>query len=226
MILPALLGLQLAAGPRPCAHQVDEPRPRVTIDEQAESRRVIRAGVELVGGSDDLRRLMLLVAERESSLQAGVVHRLPQDVAAAGAAWAQARSYHEAADNPHAGDAERWQTYGLFGLNSAYYLRVWDPAADPRLLCDAAVSVLTYRRAAERLWRKLSRAACRKGQVVTWAVLHTAIARGKLCAEPSADFRRRALRRGLDPDGRVTDADLGRDPPDLAAAATKIRLGQ
>lgn len=226
MILQVLLATQAALSPRPCAHLPGEPRPRVTVGEQAAARRAIELGVDIVGGSVDLRRLLLLVAERESSLQAGVVHRLPRDVAASRSAWAQARAYHAAAGNPYAGNPDRWQTYGLFGLNSAYYLRAWDPAADPRVLCDAAVSVLTYRRAAQRLLRKLSRAPCRRGQAVTWAILHTAIARGQLCTEPSEDFRRRARRRGLDPDGEVRTVDLGRDPADPHTAANIIRLGR
>ena len=88
------------------------------------------------------------------------------------------------------------------------------------------MSVLTYRRAAERLLRKVYRAPCRRGQAITWAVLHTAIARGQLCAEPSEDFRRRARRRGLDPDREVRAVDLGRDPADQRAAADIIRLGR
>ena len=219
MIAALLLGLRALLQPQPCVHAADEPRPRVTVADQARARRTIAEGVRLTGASRDFERLLVLVATRESSLQPGLVHRLPQDLDAARAAWRQTRAYYVAAGNPHAADPDRWRTYGLFGFVSPYYLRAWDPAADPRVLCDAAVDVLVYRRAADRLLRKLSKAPCRRGQAVTWGVLHTAVARGDLCAETSADFRRRARRAGLDPDAVARPRDLGREPADPQLAA-------
>lgn len=214
-----------ALRPAPCVHGADEPRLRVTRADQARARRTIDAAVAEVGASADFRRLLVLVAQRETSLQPGVVHRLPADVDAALVAWRRTRHLYAAADNPHAGDPDRWRGYGLFGMNSPYFLQVWDRTADPRVLCDAAVDVLVYRRAATRLLRKLSSATCRTGQPVTWGDLHRAVARGKLCGGASADFRRRAVRAGLDPGAPVRAADLGREPAgSQEATAARIRI--
>lgn len=213
-----------ALAPESCAHRTDASRPRVTRAEQARVRRIIDAGVREVGASQDFRRLLLLVAQREASLQAGLVHRLPADVDAALSAWRRTRALYAEAGNPHADDPSVWRGYGLFGMNAGYYLQVWDRTADPRVLCDAAVDVLVYRRAAARLLRKLAAAPCRNGQLVTWGDLHRAVAAGKLCGGASADFRRRAARVGLDSDDEVEPADLGREPAgEQTIAAAKIR---
>ena len=214
-----------ALRPDPCTHGADEPRPRVTRADQARARRTIDAAVAEIDASADFRRLLLLVAQREASLQPGAVHRLPADVDAALAAWRRTRHLYVEAGNPHADDPDRWRGYGLFGMNSPYFLQVWDRAADPRVLCDAAIDVLVYRRAAARLLRRLSSATCRAGQPVTWGDLHRAVARGKLCGGASDDFRQRAVRVGLDPDAPVRAADLGREPAgSQGAAAARIRI--
>ncbi len=127
----------LLAEPSPCVHDLATPRPQLTRAEQEETKRVIRAVVADLGGSKDFAAVLVLVASRESSLQRGLVHRLPLDLDGSTAAWRHTRGLYEG--NQWAADASRWQTYGLFGMNSNYFTQVWDRAADPRVLCDAVV---------------------------------------------------------------------------------------
>jgi len=220
-MLPLILtALAAAARPAPCVHELDERRPRLTLAEQAETRRTLRIAVAELGGSRDFAALLELVAARESSLQRGVVHRLGADLDANAAAWRKLRASYEG--NPHIGDASRWQGYGLFGMNAAIFTRVWDPQADPRDLCDPLVDVLVYQRAATRVLAKLERTGkC----APTWANIHAAVSGGKLCPTGgSARFRRRAARAGLDPDRAVTAVDLGQAPSLDTQRAVLARL--
>lgn len=207
--------------PMPCAHALDAPRPAFSRAEQVRTARLIRAVVDATGGSDTFADVLVLVAQRESSLQPGLVHRLPADTQGSAAAWRHTRGLYEG--NPFAGDAERWQTYGLFGMNSNYFTQVWDKAADPRILCDAVVDVLVYQRAAQRVLAKMARTGtC----APTWANIHAAVSGGKMCPPPArlADFRRRAARAGIDPEHVATPADIGRGPGRTEQAAALLRL--
>ena len=213
----------LAAMTRPsaCAHALDAPRPAFSRAEQVQTARLIRAVVDATGGSDEFADMLVLVAKRESSLQPGLVHRLPADTRGSAAAYRHTRQLYEG--NPFAGDAERWQTYGLFGMNSNYFTQVWDSAADPQVLCDVVVDVLVYQRAAARILAKLVKTgAC----APTWESIHAAVSGGKLCPPPArhADFRRRAVKAGLDPSRLVTPADLGRGPSRAEQAVALVRL--
>ncbi len=220
MLLDIALIVTLAK-PAACVHALDAPRPRLTLAEQAETQRVIRGAVAGLGGSKDFATLLVLVASRESSLQRGLVHRLPADLAGSAAAWRHTRGLYEG--NVFAADAERWQTYGLFGMNSNYFTAVWDKTADPMVLCDAVVDVMVYQRSAARVAAKLRKTrAC----APTWANIHAAVSGGKMCP-PAATldrFRRRAARTGLDPDREVTAADLGRGPSRDEQDAVLARL--
>lgn len=207
--------------PAPCAHALDTPRPRLSRAEQIRTARLIRAVVDETGGSDTFADVLVLVAQRESSLQPGLVHRLPADTRGSAAAWRHTRGLYDG--NPFAADAERWQTYGLFGMNSNYFTQVWDRTADPQVLCDAVVDVLVYQRAAQRIAAKLRRTgAC----AATWANVHAGVSGGKLCPPEArlADFRRRASKAGIDPDRLVTAADLGRSPTPDEQEAVRARL--
>lgn len=196
----------LLAQPAPCVHDMTSPRPRVTLAEQAETRRTIRIAVDQLGGSPDFAALLLLVAARESSSQRGLVHRLQADLDATAKSWRKLAKIY--ASNQHAADPARWQAYGLFGMNSPIFTMIWDPQADPTVLCDPLVDVMVYQRAAARVVAKLQRTGrC----APTWATVHAAVSGGKLCpVKISADFRRRAARAGIDPDARVSLASLGR----------------
>jgi len=207
--------------PAPCAHALDAPRPRLSRAEQIRTARLIRAVVDETGGSDTFADVLVLVAKRESSLQPGLVHRLPADTRGSAAAWRHTRGLYEG--NPFAADAERWQTYGLFGMNSNYFTQVWDREADPQALCDAVVDVLVYQRAAQRVLAKMVRTgAC----APTWANIHAAVSGGKLCPPPArlADFRRRASKAGIDPEHVATPADIGRGPSKAEQAAALQHL--
>lgn len=146
---------------------------------------------------------------------------VPADTRGSAAAFRHTRGLYEG--NPFADDAERWQTYGLFGMNSNYFTQVWDKAADPRVLCDAVVDVLVYQRAAGRILAKLSKTgAC----APTWENIHAAVSGGKLCPPEArlADFRRRATKAGIDPGQIVAPAAIGRGLSRTEQAATLQRL--
>lgn len=227
-MIAAALALLLAAGlgaPRPCVHGVAEQRPPLTLAEQQHTRQIIKTAVARIGGSRDFASVLEIVAERESSLQAGLVHRLPSDLRASARAWSKLAALYRA--NPHYPDRVRWQTYGLFGMNSAIFAVVWDPVADPAVLCDPVVDVLVYARAAARVIGKAGRVVDCDGAAhriePTWTAIHAAVSGGRLC--PSArddDFRRRAARAGVDPDRRVRAAEVGRVPAQALPLVAQI----
>lgn len=223
--------------PRACVHTVSDRRPKLTRGEQERTTKVISHVLKRLKVSDDFSKLIHLVAMRESSLQQGLVHRLSPDLEGSYSAWRKMSKSYEG--NPLAKDPTVWQTYGLFGMNSNYFTMVWSKAADPRVLCDAVVDVLVYRRSAARMLRKVSgqTIVCKdeKGNPynyttkATWETVHRAVSGGKLCPskhEESAAmmrkfFRGRAARVGLDPDKPVTAKMLGLEP-DKALDGTKF----
>jgi hypothetical protein len=213
--------------PRQCVHSVTDHRPKLTRGEQERTSKVIAHVAKRLKASDDFHKLLRMVAVRESSLQQGLVHRLSPDLEGSVAAWRKMQGTYEG--NPHAKDQSKWQTYGLFGMNSNYFTLVWDKAASPEVLCDAIVDVLVYRRAAARMIRKAGgNIVCKdeRGQPydfttkATWETVHRAVSGGKLCpskheataATMRKFFRHRATRVGLDPDQPVTLKMLGLEP--------------
>jgi len=216
-----------AFGPRECVHEVSADRPKLTRNEQQRTQRVIAHVARRLKASDEFTRLLHMVAMRESSMQQGLVHRLSPDLQGSYAAWRKMQTTYEG--NPHAEDPEKWQTYGLFGMNSNYFTLLWDKAADPRVLCDAVVDVLVYRRAAIRMIKKAGgNIVCKDehGQPfdyttrITWETVHRAVSGGKLCpskheataATLKQYFHGRAERVGIDPDRTVTLKMLGAEP--------------
>lgn len=213
--------------PHQCVHGVSEQRPKLTRNEQKRTAAVIAHVVKRLRASDDFGKLLQLVAARESSMQQGLVHRLSPDLEGSLQAWRKTAKFYEG--NPHASDPELWQTYGLFGMNSNYFTRVWDDQADPRVLCDAIVDILVYRRAVARVVKKAGapiRCQDEQGRTydhvmrATWESVHRAVSGGKMCPTPNPDiasimgkyFRTRATRVGLDPDRPVTLKMLGSEP--------------
>ncbi|WAS97558.1 hypothetical protein [Nannocystis punicea] len=213
--------------PRQCVHGVEDQRPRLTRNEQKRTYAVLAHVVKRLKASDDFLKLLQLVAARESSLQQGLVHRLSPDLEASLQAWRKTAKLYEG--NPHHAEPEHWQTYGLFGMNSNYFTQVWDNQADPRVLCDAIVDILVYRRAVVRVIKKAGAAiectdaAGRRYQHTTratWETVHRAVSGGKLCPSKSENvaaimgkyFRSRAAKFGLDPDKSVTLKMLGVEP--------------
>ncbi len=213
--------------PRECVHEVSADRPKLTRNEQQRTQRVIAHVARRLKASDEFTKLLHMVAMRESSMQQGLVHRLSPDLQGSYAAWRKMQTTYEG--NPHADDPEKWQTYGLFGMNSNYFTLLWDKAADPRVLCDAVVDVLVYRRAAIRMIKKAGgNIVCKddNGQPydyttrTTWETVHRAVSGGKLCpskheataATLKQYFRGRAERVGIDPDRTVTVKMLGAEP--------------
>jgi hypothetical protein len=213
--------------PRQCVHTVNDKRPKLTRGEQQRTTKVLAHVLKRLKASDDFSKLINLVAIRESSLQQGLVHRLSPDLEGSYSAWRKMAKTYEG--NPHAKDSSVWQTYGLFGMNSNYFTLVWDKTADPRVLCDAIVDVLVYRRAAARMIRKAGGTiVCKDEQgkpfnfttKATWETVHRAVSGGKLCPSKHEEtaatmrkfFRGRAARVGLDPDKPVTLKMLGMEP--------------
>ncbi len=216
--------------PMSCVHSLEERRPRITKSSQDRTKRVLRHVGKRLGAGTGFKKLLALVALRESSYQAGLVHRLSPDLNASYVSWRKMSTRYE--NNPYAEDPTVWQTYGLFGMNSNYFTLIWDKEADPRVLCDPIVDILLYRRAALRALRKMNSGAIRckdsNGESFditldpTWYNVHRAVSGGKICPskheERAASMRkyfvRRATRSGLDPDGRVTTKMLGKEPDD------------
>ncbi len=213
--------------PRECVHEVSADRPKLTHNEQQRTHKVIAHVARRLKASDEFTKLLHMVSTRESSNQQGLVHRLSPDLQGSYAAWRKMQTTYEG--NPHADDPEKWQTYGLFGMNSNYFTLLWDKTADPRVLCDAVVDVLVYRRAAARMIRKTGgNVVCKdeQGQPydyvprATWETVHRAVSGGKLCpskheataATLKGYFRGRAERVGIDPDRTVTLKMLGTEP--------------
>jgi len=93
-MLSALILISSLAKPAACVHDLDTPRPKLTLAEQAETKRLIRAVVASTGGSKDFAAFLVLVASRESSLQRGLVHRLAPDVEGGAAAWRHTRDLY------------------------------------------------------------------------------------------------------------------------------------
>lgn len=216
--------------PMSCVHGLEERRPRISKSSQDRTKRVLRHVGKRLGAGTGFKKLLALVALRESSYQAGLVHRLSPDLNASYVSWRKMSTRYE--NNPYAEDPTVWQTYGLFGMNSNYFTLIWDKEADPRVLCDPIVDILLYRRAALRALRKMNSGAIRckdsNGESFditldpTWYNVHRAVSGGKICPskheERAASMRkyfvRRATRSGLDPDGRVTTKMLGKEPTD------------
>lgn len=200
----------------PCSHSIDEPRPRLTREHQAETAAIIRAVVRETGGAEDFADLLVLVAARESSLQRGLVHRLPADVEANASAWRRLAPLYQG--SPAATDPALWQGYGLFGMNAPIFLQVYSRTADPRALCDAVVDVLVYRTAAERVLRRAGKTIrCPGGPHRlrgTWLEVHNAVSGGTLCPRDDADLRRRAARAQIDLDTPIMIRAVGRAPAD------------
>lgn len=213
--------------PHECVHTMDGKRPRITKDTQRQTKRVIAHVAKRMKVSASFRKLLMLVALRESSYQQGLIHRLSPDLKGSEHAWRKMHSRYEG--NPHADDPDKWQTYGLFGMNSNYFTLLWDRKADPRVLCDPVVDVLLYKRAAERVLRKLNgtiRCKDENGEWYdyksepTWTNVHRAVSGGKLCPSRHEEraaimrkyFTKRATRINLDPSERVTSKMLGTEP--------------
>jgi hypothetical protein len=214
--------------PKQCVHSLDERRPRITKESQRYTKKVMAHVARRLGVHEDFRKLLNLIALRESSYQHGLVHRLSPDLTASYQAWRRMSVRYEG--NPHSVDPALWQTYGLFGMNSNYFTLLWDQSADPRVLCDPIVDILLYRRAAERALRKMLSGPirCKGGDgesfdvVVepTWGNIHRAVSGGKICPSKSEDraatmrkyFNNRAARYGIDPDQPITLKMLGKEP--------------
>ena len=205
-------------------------RPRFRRKEQRRTKQLLRHFQRTVGASSDMFKLTALAAMRETSMQGsqsrfdgqGVIHRLNPDVEGAYRAWRRlAKRY---ADNPQYDDVELWYGgAGVFGMNRALWLSVFDKTANPAVLCDTVVDLVVLYRAAYYKLRKLRGPIRCKGEMVrvrpTWRNLHRALFAGKLCPAngPNAEyyqraFGRRAARVGLDPDAEVDFKDIGKSP--------------
>lgn len=204
-----ILYLLLAATPidySPCAHTPDGARPAFDADHQEETRTLIREVVAELGGSETLARYLIAVATHESSLQRGLIHRLPQDVAGARRAYLGQRARLRREGHPLAAEPRVWLTYGLFGMTAAYHYRHLGLHADPRQLCDAAASVRAYVAAARAALPKLRRAVRRP----TLADLYRAIQRGRIRPDGRRDdWPRLARAHGLDPQTPLNTLDFG-----------------
>jgi hypothetical protein len=125
-------------GPSPIAASCDAER--LSPSERAESIRTVATVARELGASPAARRLLIRWANRESHANPATRHELPADRAAASsprarkAILAMGRVFEDG----------RWgHGRGLYGMQPAFYLRRWDPSADPDVLCDPIVATVT-----------------------------------------------------------------------------------
>lgn len=135
-------------------------------------------------GANNFKRMLHKVARRESNNMWWVPHFHSTDVK--GAQRALRRNRRAYADNVFKNDFERWQTVGLFGLNSAnFVLKIQDgnPEFDPLWLSMPYYSIKAWYRAAKAAEAKLrsGRLACSQRRTVYWSDVHRAVNGGSLC---------------------------------------------
>ncbi len=148
---------------------------------------------------------MLIPYDRETTRRPFKRHRLEADLRANRTSWfKQAPAYGweavvdeggnfvtmdkaEEEASPHYGERHRWH-YGLgpFGQNAAIYVRYWDTAAPPEVLCKEVEAVESYLRNARRVVKNLRNGIrCRgeyyENRAPTWEVVHRAASSGKSC---------------------------------------------
>lgn len=97
---------------------------------------------------------LIRIAERESRLHADAVG----DKKIGASVWEGQQDRLRADGNPWADRPDRWVgSTGLYQLMSPYYLRLWDPKADPHVLFDPYVATVT----AARLWNRAVQAGAK-----------------------------------------------------------------
>ena len=132
-------------------------------EHQARTRELIESAVKRLGGSAKQARLFVLIAERESSLIGsqkpldgmGVTHRLDADQESSYKSWVSNRSRLQ--PNRYARQSDVWKTYGLYGTNSVYGARFFDPNEDPRVLGDSVASTIAQVARTKAVAQKLGR---------------------------------------------------------------------
>ena len=220
-LLENVVGIRQQYSPKECVHEIGESRPRLLRRELRETKSHINEVCDKIKCSGSFRKLLFLVAQRESSFQAGLRHQLNPDLKASKKAWEHTRGSYP--DNPYKDYKYLWGTYGLFGMNSNYFTVLWDHTETPEILCDPIIDILVYRRAARRAFRKLNgtvRCKDNSGKLYdynpepNWYTIHRAVSGGKICPTKNQDasnFERRAKRWGLDPYENVEYEMMGRD---------------
>ena len=126
-----------------------------------------------LNASEDAKKLLRLVALRESSFRPWKRHRLDPDRSANIGSYQSHGGYYgheseyirkyrqhelifKADGNPHYKESDRWsQGMGLYGQNAALWVYMWDPQAPPEVLCLEHVATYTYLRRIEAARRKL-----------------------------------------------------------------------
>jgi hypothetical protein len=128
------------------------PPDRVT--QTADGRRRTRKLVDLIaremGADRNARRLLVRWAVRESYSNPRAVHIKPGDVRAA----SSSRTRRILAARGLQWSAHWSYGRGLYGMQPALYIPVWDVTADPNVLCDPIVATITAIWSARRQQRQ------------------------------------------------------------------------
>lgn len=171
---------------------------------------------------DALADVLAAVGMRESTLRPWKAHRLNGDVRAARAVHARRTAELQRAGNCHAGDADRWGTLGLYGMNAALWIDEVDATAPPEILCRVPDATIAYVRRLQRAQRKIANGIdCdgdgkRERVQASWARLHDAASGGDLCGRSNGRSLRgvlRALKSDVNVDSPVAERQLGRPIP-------------
>lgn len=171
---------------------------------------------------DALAEVLVAVALRESTLRPWKAHRLNGDVRAARAVRSRRQAALERAGNGYMGNADRWGTLGLYGMNAALWIDEVDVTAPPEVLCRIPDATVAYVRRMQRAARKIAggldcdRDGVRERVRPTWARLHDAASGGDLCGRSGARSLRRVLRSlgsDVDVDAPVGERELGQTIP-------------
>lgn len=205
-LVKIIYSLWILTNPSPCIHELKEERPQVTEEEQKNTRNLIKNTCEILEFDENFCKLLLLVSEREANNQSGIYHQLIQDLKASKAAWVRLHNSWRYETNPHAQHAPLWQTFGLFGMNSNYYIYLWSDDANPEIMCDPVVDIMMYQLKARETFKKIKK--CHNK--ADWEKVHSAVNGGQPCnKKPSRDFRRRAKKLNLKYKEKVDINDFG-----------------
>lgn len=199
-------------------------KPMPSRREKLEVKKKVLDVAKSLGASMNAQRLLGLVALRESSWRPYKAHNLSPDIVSTRTAWDRLRTVYT--DNEFYGDRSRWRTLGLYGMNSPLWVKTWDAASPPEVLCDYRVATWLYLNKISK-----SEATFRSGvncddnpdrefhglrpEGPTWEDIHRASSSGKYCPsftehgkKRSEGFRRRAKKVGLNPLGIVQENRL------------------
>lgn len=207
-MLKILLLLKLLiyiTNPLPCIHEITEEKPK-NINKE-ETKQIIEFVSSELQLSNSFKKLLLLVAKRESDYQSGIYHTKSEDLIASNKAWERLHNSTYYLNNTYSNNSDLWQTYGLFGMNSNYFVYLWSENANPKIMCDPINDVIFYKLKSEEIFDKLEKSECK----TNWYNIHKGVNNGKVCRGDKLNkrFIERAKGRNLKHKRDVNRKELG-----------------